>query len=222
MSTALPLVHRIHHPAVQRPHPPLLILLHGIGSNELDLLGLAPELDSRLLVLSARAPLTLGPGSYAWFPIDFTPNGTAIDAVQAERSRRLLLDFVDQAVQHYGAHPQQVFIGGFSQGCIMSFSAALTEPEKFAGVVGMSGRILPQIRPLLASPDRLKNLHAIWVHGTEDAILPIEYGRQARDLLLALGVQLEYYEFPMGHWVTPESLGAIRRWLSRRLDQLGA
>ena len=75
----LSLVHLVCEPIVKADTPPLLLLLHGVGSNEDDLFGLAPYLDERFLIISVRAPNTLGPGSYAWFDVDFTPQGPVID-----------------------------------------------------------------------------------------------------------------------------------------------
>jgi phospholipase/carboxylesterase len=198
--------------------PPLLILLHGVGSNEQDLMGLAPLLDPRFLVVSARAPITLGVGSFAWFHVQFTPTGIEIDPQEAEQSRLEVLKFVEAAISAYDADPRHVFLMGFSQGCIMSLSAALTEPRKFAGVVGMSGRILPEVLTKTAPPDQLRGLPILIVHGTLDSVLPIEHGRDSRELLAKLPVELEYIEYPMAHQVSQESMEDITRWLRNHLD----
>ena len=108
---------------------------------------------------------------------------------------------------------------GFSQGCIMSLYTALTEPERYSGVVGMSGRLLPEALPKLASPDRLQGFPLLVVHGTEDTTIPIAYGREIRDRLSALPVKLDYREYPIGHWVTDQTIGDVRVWLSQRLDE---
>ena len=133
--TTLPLIHLVRQPLSQASHPPLLLLLHGVGSNEHDLFELAPLLDKRFLILSLRAPNTLSQGSYAWFDVTFTPQGPLIDPQQAEQSRQLLIDFIGQAITTYGANPGQVYLMGFSQGAIMSASVALTRPALVAGAV---------------------------------------------------------------------------------------
>ena len=143
----LPLVHLVRQPIIEAGTPPLLLLLHGVGSNEHDLFELAPFLDKRFLIISVRAPNTLGPGSYAWFEVNFTPQGPAINPEQAEASRETLITFIKEAITAYGANPKQVYLMGFSQGAIMSASVALTRPELVAGAVLMSGRILPEIQP---------------------------------------------------------------------------
>ncbi len=215
----LSLTHLVRQPAVfSTGRPPLLILLHGIGSNEQDLMGLAPLLDKRFLIVSARAPITLDRGSYAWFHINFTPDGMAIVPEEAEASRVLVLKFVDELVETYGADPAGVFLMGFSQGCIVSLAAALTNPRMFAGIVGMSGRLLPEMELNIAPADELRGLPLIVVHGTEDTVLPIRSGREIRDQLQSLPVQLEYHEYAMAHSVSPESLADITKWLTARLD----
>jgi phospholipase/carboxylesterase len=217
----LSFVHLVRQPKNEAGTPPLLLLLHGIGSNEHDLYGLAPFLDERFLIISVRAPNTLGPGSYAWFEVDFTAQGPVINPEQAEISRETLITFLNEAVTTYGADPEQVYLMGFSQGAIMSASVALTQPELVAGVVMMSGRILPEIRPLIASKEELAGLPFIVVHGTADTVLPITYGRASRELLSSLPVELTYHEYPMGHEVSQESLNAVTTWLSEQLNKDG-
>lgn len=215
----LSLTHVAHHPAIpSEGRPPLLLLLHGLGSNEQDLMGMAPSLDGRFLIVSARAPITLERGAYAWFNIQFLPTGIVIQPEEAEASRLLLLKFVDETVEAYGADPSRVYLMGFSQGCIISLAASLTEPKKFAGVVGMSGRFMPEIEPKIASAEQLQGLPMMIVHGTSDQVLPIAYGREIRDRLQALPVDLTYREYPMPHTVSAESLRDIAAWLKTRLD----
>jgi len=215
----LPLVHLVRQPTSEAGTPPLLLLLHGIGSNEHDLYGLAPFLDERFLIISVRAPNILGPGSYAWFEADFTPQGPVINPEQAEASRKTLITFLNEAVTAYGADPRQVYLMGFSQGAIMSASVALTTPGLVAGVVLMSGRILPEIQSLIAPHEDLEGLPFLVVHGTVDLVLPITYGRASRELLSSLPVELTYHEYPMGHEVNQESLSDVTAWLSQQLDK---
>ena len=213
------LVHLVRQPIVEADTPPLLLLLHGVGSNENDLFGLAPYLDERFLIISVRAPNTLGPGSYAWFDVDFTPQGPVIDPAQAEASREALIDFIGEAITAYSVNPNQVYMMGFSQGAIMSASVALTRPDLVAGVVLMSGRILPEIQSLMAASEKLEGLPILVVHGVADAVLPINHGRASRQLLASLPVELTYHEYPMGHEVSQESLADVSSWLSAQLDK---
>jgi phospholipase/carboxylesterase len=217
----LSLVHLVRQPQVKGASTPLLLLLHGVGSNEYDLFGLAPYLDKRFLIISVRAPYTMGVNSFAWFEVNFTPQGPIIQPEQAEASRNRIMTFLNEAIAAYDADPQQVYLMGFSQGAIMSASVALTRPELVAGVVLMSGRILSQIEPLVAAPEKLKGLPVLVVHGTSDGVLPISNGRDSQKTLSALSVDLIYREYPMGHEVSRESLADVTSWLSARLDDAG-
>lgn len=211
-----------HHAAPPKSgmadRPPLLLLLHGYGSNEDDLFSLSPYLDERFLIVSARAPVPLAPMSYAWFSLGFTPEGVVIDVEEAESSRQALRRFIGEVVEFYGVDPGAVYLMGFSQGAMMSLSTALTFPGTAAGVVAMSGRVLPQTVERVADPDALFGLPIFVAHGTRDVVLPISHGRATRDLLQSLPVDMVYREYQMGHEVSADSLHDITSWLRERLD----
>lgn len=225
---ALGLHHLVHPPSpdAHGRRPPLLLLLHGVGSHEADLFALAPMLDRRLLCLSLRAPFVLAPGSYAWFEVELDPIAPIIDVEQAEESRRRVGEFIPRAVQHYQADPARVFLLGFSQGAIISLALCLTRPELIAGVAALSGRTLPELfsqeGPMagrLAPPEALEGLPVLVLHGRHDPVLPINFGRDTRDRFGALPVELSYHELPMAHNVSPEALVLVRRWLTDQLDR---
>lgn len=182
-------------------------------------MGLAPYLDDRFFLVSARAPVTLGPGMYGWYHVVLDPNAPVINADEAETSRRLLLTFIDEAVRAYEADPYRVYLLGFSQGAIMSLWLALTRPDVPAGVVAMSGWIPPQVIPGMAAAEAMRGLPILVIHGTEDPIMPIHHGRATRDRLAALPVALTYREYPMGHQLSEESLAKVAGWLKQRLDE---
>ncbi len=227
--TQFPL-HHLARPALDRAagvKPPLLVLLHGYGSNEEDLFGLAPWLDERCVIVSARGPLTLSPGAYAWFRIAFVAGWSdaagegapfSVDVAAADESCRLLIQFVEDAARAYDADPQRVFLLGFSQGASMSLSALLAAPDRVAGVAAMSGFLLPTEYLSPAQRAALAGKPVMLTHGTDDDIVPIALGRQARDALSALPVALTWREYPMRHQITDESLDEVSQWLSRQID----
>jgi phospholipase/carboxylesterase len=213
-SKSLSLVHR-YKPAPQ-PAPngsPLLILLHGVGSNEDDLFGLSPFLDPRFSVVSARAPFPYGYGGHAWFDVQFTPDGILFDEAQAGQAGQMLEAFIAEAKAAYGA--SQVFLLGFSQGAIMSAGVLLRSPALADGVVLMSGRV-PAMSDA-AEREALKNKPVLITHGTFDEVLPVQLGREAHTLLAGLGFDVAYREFPMGHQVSEESLEAVDDWLAAHI-----
>ncbi len=182
-------------------------------------MGLAPYLDARFFIVSARAPLELGPGMYAWFQVMLDPVAPVINPDDAEHSRVLLRRFIDEVIDTYDVDSERIYLLGFSQGAIMSLSLALTHPDRVAGVVAMSGRVLPEVLPQIASPDALRGLPILVVHGTDDPVLPVHHGRASRDLLARLPCLLTYREYAMGHQVTEESLAGVVAWLRARLDE---
>lgn len=217
------LVHLVRQPRRRDGAPPLLVLLHGVGSNENDLISMAPYLDQRFLILSARAPYNYGWGGYAWFEIRFTPGGelVQVDPQQILASRERIVQFIGEAAGAYGADPARVYLMGFSQGAMMSGLVALSRPDLVAGTVLMSGRLPAEVRPLLAPAEQLAGKPFLVVHGTRDPLLPIQNGRESRDLLASLPVDLTYKEYPMEHQVSAESLADVTAWLSARLDSAG-
>jgi phospholipase/carboxylesterase len=214
----LSLVHLVRKPLQESEgKPPLLILLHGVGSNERDLFGLTPYLDPRFLIISVRARLTFGQDAFGWYPVQFTPTGVIADEGPAEESRQVLVQFVQEAIEAYGADPKRVFLMGFSQGAAMSLYVSLTRPELFAGVVPMSGRLIPAGWTNRADNSALRHLQYFVVHGTQDTVLPISQGREIRDRLRELPVAVTYREYAMGHQVSEQSLYDITNWLSEQL-----
>ena len=197
--------------------PPLVILLHGIGSNEADLFSFAPLLDERFFVASVRAPFALAYGGFGWFELGFSPQGLTANFVQAAESHQKLLEFIDEVTTKHDLDAGRVFLAGFSQGAIMSYVLVLTEPEKLAGVVAMSGRLVIEHLPPLTNPERLKGFPILVTHGRFDQVLPIEDGRAAREFLEKLPVELDYREYEMAHQVSEESLQDVTDWLSEKL-----
>ena len=215
----LSLVTRIRPPGVvSEVPPPLLVLLHGVASNELAMVGLAARFDERFVVASTRSPIELGPFAFAWLHVTFTPDGPVIDAAEALRAWERLRDYVDEATAALGADPERVFLAGFSQGGIVALMTTLTAPEKVAGAVCMSGRLPPEVLPHAASRDRLLGKPVLILHGVHDDTLPVDFGRQAARTLRDLGLDVEALEFDMGHTTTEESVEAASAWLSARLD----
>lgn len=203
--------------------PPLLVLLHGVGANERQMAALAPALDPRFVVVSARSPIALGRGpsgqeAFAWFHVAFTPQGSVIDREEAAAGWAHVARFVDEAVAAYGADPARAYVGGFSQGGIMALAALLAAPERIAGAVVMSGRLLPEVLPHAAPADALRGREVLLVHGTADEKLGIHLARSAREQLARFPLALTYRELPMGHGVTPESLAVVSGWLAASLD----
>lgn len=216
----LPLVHLVRPALVAPPagqKPPLLGLAHGVGSNERDLFSFADDLDPRFVVVSARAPLTRGPDAYAWFHVQFMPEGFSITQHHLDASRKRYAEFLTAAAEAYGADPQRIYTLGFSQGAIVSLVTALSTPKLFAGVVAMSGRIPKEAEPWLASPEETAGLPVFQAHGVYDSVIGIEHARAARAILERQRVDLTYHEYQVDHHISPEMFADMTSWITARL-----
>ncbi|EDT40654.1 alpha/beta hydrolase [Burkholderia ambifaria] len=203
-------------PAAGRPVA-RLILLHGVGGNETNLLNVADAIDPRIEIAFLRGPLTFGPNQYAWFPVRFGPNGPEIDAARADASRLQLIALMRAFRAQDGASAAlPAVIAGFSQGGIMSASVGLTSPADTAAFAVLCGRILPEIDSLIAPHDALRTLHALIVHGRFDDKLPVAWADTADAKLTALGVAHDTRLYPAGHELTSEMAADFGRWVGER------
>jgi phospholipase/carboxylesterase len=219
--TTLSLVQAVRPPAPDAnplgERPPLLILMHGVRANERQMTALSPAFDPRFVVVSVRSPLVLGPDAFAWFRVSFLAQGPVIVAEEAEAGWKHVARFIDECVAAYDADPTRVYLGGFSQGAIMALATLLTAPEKVAGAVAMSGRLLPEVLPHAAPAAALHGKPALIVHGDADEKLGIHLARWARQQLAQFPLELTYSELPMGHSITRESLDVVHAWLAELL-----
>ncbi len=199
-------------------NPPLLILLHGYGSNEQDLFSFAAELPKELLIISARAPLTLGFGSHAWYSINFDANnGKFSNLEEARKSIEKIENFIDTIIDKYQVNKQKVFLLGFSQGSILSYAIALKNPGKIRHVIALSGYINKELIPKEIDKDVSEKLDFFISHGTVDQVLPIDWSRKSLPILENLEIDFEYKEYPVGHGVNPQNFNDFNNWIKNRL-----
>ena len=195
-------------------NPWLLVLMHGVGSNEGDLFGFAPSVPGNFHVVSLRAPNVVGPGAYAWFAFGVSPQGErTINAAQEAESRQILMATVTALSKELGVPPERVVLGGFSQGGIMALSLLLTQPGLMHGAMVMHSRLLPEVLPLMAAPADMAGKQ-LWVSaGSRDQVLPLAQSHAIRDWVKVLPLSLTYTEFANGHEITGEELGRAMGWL---------
>lgn len=205
----------VRPPKIKSEKPPLVILMHGVGGNEQNMFAFADAFPDNFLVVSARGPLTLSENSFAWFQVQFTSVGSVINEAQAENSRKEILKFIEDLKDVESFDPNQVYLMGFSQGGIMSYSVALTEPEKIAGIAVMSGRLLPEIKPFIADIDRLKKLKIFVSHGTHDSVLKFQYAEDAVDYLKSKGLNPDFHQYSEDHTINIEMLNDTVKWISK-------
>lgn len=197
-----------------------IILLHGVGGNETNLLDLATDIDPETLVVFPRGPLQLDAQQFAWFRVAFTAVGPSIVAAEAEQSRQTLVRFVQQVQARHGIRAQDTVIAGFSQGGILSASVALSAPECVTGFGILSGRILPELAPHIADQVRLENLSAFVGHGEFDTKLPVTWAQRSDQWLSELDVAHETHIYPIDHGISPAMHADFLEWLGTMLASI--
>ncbi len=197
---------------------PLLLLLHGYGSNEADLFSFAKELPDEYYVISLQAPFDLQYGSYAWYAINFDADASKFsDLDQARSSRNLVLTTLDELQRKYPIDAQAVALIGFSQGAILSYAIALSYPDRIQRVAALSGYLNTEIAAEGFEKNKLANLQIYASHGTVDQVIPVEWARKSPEILTNLGVRVQFKEYPIGHGVSPQNFYDLTNWLQQTM-----
>ncbi|MGD0036308.1 MAG: prolyl oligopeptidase family serine peptidase [Bacteroidota bacterium] len=194
------------------PHP-TLILLHGRGTDENDLLDLTSSFDPRLLVVSIRAPFKFPHGGYTWFDLD---EQSGVNTDQLIEGCNALIQCLDDIQRKYLVDLRRIFLFGFSMGAMMSLTVSLCNPKRFKGVVAHSG-LLPQIDRLNYRWNDLNEISFFIAHGTYDPIVPVEMSRQTHQRLVDAKADVLYREYPIQHTISEESLIDAATWLQTKI-----
>ncbi|MBN9283678.1 MULTISPECIES: alpha/beta fold hydrolase [Flavobacterium] len=212
----LSLFHLVREPKIKSDKNPLLLLLHGYGSNEEDLFSFASELPEEYFVVSARAPHPMPPYGNAWYSIHFDADANKFsDDEEAVESRELIVTFIDELLENYPIDKDKITLIGFSQGAILSYAAALSNPEKIQRVVALSGYVNPDIIAPDFQTKAISRLKFFISHGTVDQVIPVDWARKAPEFLKALGLDVVYKEYPVGHGVAPQNFYDFKTWLQQ-------
>ncbi|MGV3696698.1 alpha/beta hydrolase [Flavobacterium sp.] len=204
----------VREPKIKKEKNPLLLLLHGYGSNAEDLFSFASELPDEYYVISAQAPFDMMYGSYAWYAINFDADENKFsDIGQARASRDIIASFIDELIAEYPIDPAKVTLIGFSQGCILSYAVALSYPEKVQRVVAMSGYLNTEMVVDDFTENDFSNLKIFASHGNVDQVIPVEWARKSIPVIEDLGIEIVYKEYPVGHGVAPQNFFDFRNWL---------
>lgn len=210
------LVHLTRPPAPEHAREPggALVLFHGRGSDEHDLFRLLDYLDPhrRLLGITVRGPLTLppDPAGAHWYVLGGvgTPHAETFLATY-----RRLGDWLDALAVETGIPTGRTVLGGFSQGAVMTHAMSLGEDRpRPAGMIALSG-FMPAVEGF--AYDLSAPLPPVAIgHGTHDTVIPVTFGRSARDRLVAAGAGVTYRESPMGHGIDPGFLDELVGWVA--------
>ena len=213
-----PLVYAVAQPRTPSAQPPALFLMHGYGADENDLLDVGKSLPPEWLIVSFRAPYANDGGGYRWYDHRTVDGLTDGNPDQLLASEHAVLDGIASVAKQYGIDPHRVFIGGFSQGAVLTYLLALSHPERFRGAVVLSGAILPSELPLLQSQpgfDRRARIPMFVGHGTADTTIPFPLADAASMYLSRWHVPVTFHRYPgMGHAIDSAELADLDAWLA--------
>jgi phospholipase/carboxylesterase len=199
---------RIEVPAEPPGPARTLVLLHGFGADERDLLPLARELDPRLRTISLQAPVELEFGGRAWYRLQQGPDGISFDPEEVAEAERV----AREAIEEIAREDPRPILCGFSQGAGMALSAVLGRPDLAAGVLALSA-----VPPRQAAQS--KGLRVFLAHGTFDPLVPVQAARATRELLQKLGADVTFREYPMGHMICAEEMADARAFVQKIAEE---
>jgi len=212
----LSLDYLIKKPEIKKDKNPLLLLLHGYGSNAEDLFSLTTELPKHYYVISAQAPFVLQPFGYSWYDLYFDENGAKFsDDKQAIQSRELIVVFIDEILENFPIDKNDITLVGFSQGSILSYAIALSYPQKIKNVVALSGYLNQNLLQENYKNNDFSKLNFFVSHGTNDPIIPIEAARKTVDFLNDLKIKNTYLEYQMMHEVSAKNFSDLKKFINQ-------
>lgn len=212
----LPLVH-VSRPGTVDSNAPAVVLIHGRGTNERDLLSIGAQLPEEIHVLSVRAPQSMGgPNSYTWYDLDLSEGGLHASQPDPEGFRRsldLVHEFVEAATERYDLDPDRIGLLGFSQGSITSLSALLERPGAYRWVIALNGYLSESHESDVANADGKPVFIGC---GSMDQVIPPQRAERAAELLSEGGADVRFETYGVGHGTTPQELSDAVQWLDGR------
>ena len=203
-----------------------VIWMHGLGADGSDFVPVVPELglgDSpgvRFVFPHApEIPVTCNGGYVmrAWYDIiSLEPASRQVDEAGILQSRQMIRALIARENQR-GIPNRRIFLAGFSQGGAIAYTTALTYPEPLAGVIALSTYIPSQRLLAEEATEANRETPIFAAHGTEDEVVALELGMQAREFLRQRGYKLEWHEYPMPHSICLEEIELIGGWLQARM-----
>lgn len=191
---------------------PAIFLLHGLGSNEEDLLQLIDDLKDTCHIFSLRGPITHSPGfAFYTFEEEGKPTREVFDKMII-----FTQDFILEAIEQYDLDRNKLFVIGFNQGAVVAQTLALVLGDTIRGVAALSG-FLPEFVRLDYKKRELSNVRIFISHGEFDYVYPIQWGEASKEFFVENGAEVEYKIYPDGHGVSPENLRDLVTFIAQDL-----
>jgi phospholipase/carboxylesterase len=215
------LLHYIYRePIKPSARPPLMLILHGQGTDENDLFSMAKIFPDEFMVASARAPYVFyntyeNIKKYQWYDSEQIDGKWIMEKSQFKKSAVVIPKFIQQLVHKYELDSTNVFILGFSQGGIMAYAVGLTKPNEIRGIAVLSGKIPEELKPMVNISEDLKKLNVFITHGIYDTNIEIGEAVKSVEYVKQLGIDPVYKEYPKGHIISAAMRSDLLSWLNQ-------
>ncbi len=208
------LTYLVHKPAHLHKHSPVLIVMHGYGSNETDLMPFSKEVAKDFLIFSLQAPQTLKQGGYCWFDIDRSGGIKKCNYQQLGISKAQVLSFISNACAAYKADSTNVFLLGFSQGGSMAYDIAISVPQKIKGFVSLSGLFVEDSKNIKTDWQKVGKLKMFIGHGTTDDLITLSDAQKNAEFFKSKKAEyLTFSTYPIAHSIHPDEAKDVLNWL---------
>lgn len=205
--------YEIKAPTKASKNSPLLILLHGYGSNEMDMFSLAQYLPEEFYVIAARAPHKHSDNKFFWYPLT-TSQSYKISDVQ--QSIQEIKTFAQYVADKYNVDRSRIYLGGFSQGGILSMASGMMHPDIYEGVLCLSGQVYPEFIDMAHQTN--KDVQIFISHGYKDNVLLASDMRQSLGKLTSMGYDPDFHFYDTEHTISEQNLMDMTKWLKEQLS----
>ena len=193
---------------------PLIILIHGYGSNEKDLFSLIDYLPKEAYIISLRGPIELFNNSYAWYDICVDANNKFYDHEGAKKIRDELSKFIDEIIKHPNIDSDNITLIGFSQGAILSHAISYSYPGKIKNIMALSGVIDEKI---MKRADSKPKTNIYISHGTNDNMIDYHISRESLNFYKSKDIDFTFESYDQGHGINEKNLKSLIIWLKEKI-----
>ena len=193
---------------------PLIILIHGYGSNEKDLFSLIDYLPKEAYIISLRGPIELFNNSYAWYNIYVDANNKFYDHEGAKKIRDELSKFIDEIIKHPNINSDNITLIGFSQGAILSHAISYSYPGKIKNIMALSGVIDEKI---MKRADSKPKTNIYISHGTNDKMIDYHISRESLNFYKSKDIDFTFESYDQGHGINEKNLKSLVIWLKEKI-----
>ena len=193
---------------------PLIILIHGYGSNEKDLFSLIDYLPKEAYIISLRGPIELFNNSYAWYDIYVDANNKFYDHEGAKKIRDELSKFIENLSKNQNIDAENITLIGFSQGAILSHAISFSYPEKIKNIMALSGIVDEKI---MKKTSLIPKTNIYISHGTNDNLIDYETSKEALNYYIGNDIEFKFESFEQGHGINQQNLESMMKWLKEKV-----